>query len=70
MLSSLFFYPCHWLHRAEEMRALADDMKDDTAKKSLLRLAEEYEKLAKRAEVRSTGTQLQASDQRAPPLIR
>ena len=70
MLSLLFFNPCHWLHRAEEMRALADDMKDDTAKKSLLRLAEEYEKLAKRAEVRSTGTQLQASDQRAPPLIR
>ena len=70
MLSSLFINPCHWLHRAEEMRALANDMKDDTAKQSLLRLAEEYEKLAKRAEVRSTGTQLQASDQRAPPLIR
>ena len=61
MLSLLFFNPCHWLHRAEEMRALADDMKDDTAKQSLLRLAEEYEELAKRAEVRSTGTQLQAS---------
>jgi hypothetical protein len=57
----LSFNPCHWLHRAEEMRALANDMRDDTAKKSLLRLAEEYEKLAKRAEVRSTGTQLPAS---------
>jgi hypothetical protein len=52
MLSSLFINPCHWLHRAEEMRALADDLKDDTAKQSLL---------PKRAEVRSTGTQLQAS---------
>ena len=61
MLSSLFINPCHWLHRAEEMRALAKDMKDDTANQSLLRLAEEYEELAKRAEARSAGMQLQAS---------
>jgi len=61
MLSSLFINPCHWRHRAEEMRALTDDLKDDTAKQSLLLLAEEYEKLAKRAEARSTGTQLQGS---------
>ena len=61
MLSSLFFNPYHWLHRAEEMRALANEMKDDTAKQSLLRLAEEYEKLARRAEMRSTGTQPQAN---------
>jgi hypothetical protein len=43
MLSSLFFNPGHWLHRAEELRALSDNMKDDTAKQSLHRLAEEYE---------------------------
>jgi hypothetical protein len=61
MLSSLFINPRHWLHRAEEMRALAGDLKDDTAKQSLLRLAGEYEKLARRAEMRSTGTQPQAN---------
>ena len=47
--------PKHWRARAEEMRALAVMADDLDARASLLTLADEYEKLARRAEERSNG---------------
>jgi len=56
-MSSLFFNnPEYWLQRAKEMRTLTEGMGDDTAKQKMLRVAEDYEQLAKRAEARSKGT--------------
>jgi hypothetical protein len=47
--SHLFEDPAHLRYRAEEMRTLADDMREPVAKETMLRLAEEYEGLARRA---------------------
>lgn len=43
----------HWRVQAEEVRAAANEMKDSVARKILLKIAEEYEKLAQRAEARN-----------------
>jgi hypothetical protein len=47
--------PEHWLERAREMRALAEQTADLTSKLAMLDIARQYEKLAKRAELRSDG---------------
>jgi hypothetical protein len=39
-----------WLARAEEMRAVAATMRDKNCKAMALRIAEDYERLARRAE--------------------
>ena len=43
--------PDYWRKRAEEMRALSETMDDVEARAIMLRLAEDYDKLADRAEV-------------------
>jgi hypothetical protein len=47
--------PQHWRDRAKEARALADQINDAEAKAAMLRIAEDYERLAKRAEARGLG---------------
>ena len=42
----------HWRERAEEARAVAGSMKDPVARETMLKIAEDYDKLAKRAAVR------------------
>jgi hypothetical protein len=53
MLQSLIVSPKHWRDRAEEARVLAEDMRDTVSKEMMLRLAAEYDRLAKRAQERS-----------------
>jgi hypothetical protein len=43
----------HWRDRAAEMRVLSCEMKDFEARTLMLRLANDYEKLADRAEDRA-----------------
>jgi hypothetical protein len=42
----------YWRDRAEEVRASAEAMHDPVARQTLLKIAEEYETLAERAERR------------------
>jgi hypothetical protein len=45
--------PQHWHDRAAQMRVLTDSIKDAEARAIMLKLADDYDKLAERAEVRS-----------------
>jgi hypothetical protein len=47
--------PKHWLARAKEARAIADEMKDLDAKQKMLGIAKDYVRLAERAEARARG---------------
>jgi hypothetical protein len=47
--------PKHWRDRAAEMRALSDTMTDPQTIAIMRRLADDYDKLAERAAVRSKG---------------
>ena len=42
----------HWRDRAVEMRVLSDEIKDPQAQRMMLKLANDYDKLADRAEDR------------------
>jgi len=45
----------HWKQRAQEARKLADSIMDPDAQQTLLKIAEEYERLAERAASRGDG---------------
>ena len=47
--------PKHWLDCAKEARALAEQIDDPEAKRLLRKNADDYERLAKRAEKRAAG---------------
>jgi len=47
--------PKHWLERAKEARALAEQIDDPEVKRIIRQNADDYERLAKRAEERSVG---------------
>ena len=49
-----FGTPAYWQGRADEARALAEDMSDEDARRAMLAVAENYESIAKRSE--ATGT--------------
>jgi hypothetical protein len=44
--------PGYWRNRADELRAIAENVKDPTAKATLLGCAQDYDLLAERAEER------------------
>lgn len=44
--------PEFWRSRAEECRSIANDMKEADAKAIMVRIADDYERLAKHAEQR------------------
>ena len=44
--------PKHWRERAKEARVCAEQITDPESKTRMLKIAEDYEKLAKRAEQR------------------
>jgi hypothetical protein len=45
--------PAHWRGRGEDMRALAKQTHDPKTQRMMIKLADDYEKLARRAEERS-----------------
>jgi hypothetical protein len=47
--------PEHWRQRAEEARALADQMNDEASRQTMLRIAADYDRLAERAALRAQG---------------
>jgi hypothetical protein len=55
MPASFINDPEHWRDRAEEMRTLAEGMRDQVSRQMMLRMVQDYEKLAQRAEERSKG---------------
>jgi hypothetical protein len=46
--------PQHWRSRAEEARTVAEQLADPDAKRTMLRIAADYERLAENAELRAT----------------
>jgi hypothetical protein len=49
MMTQSAIDPKHWHDRAAEMRVLSDAVLDDQAKSSMLKLADDYDRLGDRA---------------------
>jgi len=54
-VAPLFNNADHWRQRAEETRILAEQISDETEKKTMLGIADDYDKLAVRAAQRQKG---------------
>jgi hypothetical protein len=54
-MSDLLNNPESWRQRAAEARAIANGMTDPVAKRTMLGVAQSYERLAERAELRAKG---------------
>jgi hypothetical protein len=61
--------PEHWLQRAQEAHTLADQMSEEAFKRAMLRIAAEYERLAKRASRRRTGQKAVVPTLRAADVL-
>lgn len=48
----------HWIARAKEAREMAAQIDDREAKQAMIAVAENYEKIAKRAEAREAGVDM------------
>ena len=55
MMLASFYDSEHRLQRAEQMRILADEIPDEQAKETMLRIASDYGRLAERVEQRAKG---------------
>ena len=55
MISHFINEPDHWRARSEEARNRANQMNDPESKDAMLRIADDYERLANRAEPRAAG---------------
>jgi hypothetical protein len=50
-----------WRARAEEMRSAAEDMRDASCRLTALKIAEDYDRMAKHAELRVCGQHIDGS---------